>query len=87
MKKSYLSFYAFAAAAAVLFEPFGPTGRVPKMKNPPAPPPPPSGRFEGDPIDPIKKGLKCFRYGPNHVWALNQKNADKKAIKNGWIPF
>ena len=33
------------------------------------------------------KGLKEFSYGTNKVWALNQKTADKKAIKLGYIPF
>lgn len=31
------------------------------------------------------KGLKEFFYGENSLWALNQKNADKKAKKNNWI--
>ena len=31
------------------------------------------------------KGLKEFYYGENSVWAINQKNADKKAIKAGFI--
>ena len=31
------------------------------------------------------KGLKEFYYGKNSVWAINQKNADKKAIKAGFI--
>lgn len=35
--------------------------------------------------NPKKNGLKKFVYGDNFVWALNQKNADKKAIKNNWI--
>lgn len=30
-------------------------------------------------------GLKEFFYGENSVWAINQKNADKKAIKLGYI--
>lgn len=30
-------------------------------------------------------GLKEFFYGEKSVWALNQKNADRKAKKNGWI--
>lgn len=29
----------------------------------------------------IKNGLKEFKYGTESVWALNQKNADKKAKK------
>jgi len=35
----------------------------------------------------IKKanGLKQYFYGENSVWAINQKNADKKARKNSWI--
>lgn len=31
------------------------------------------------------KGLKPFKYGDDIVWALNQKNADKKATKLGLI--
>ena len=31
------------------------------------------------------KGLKEFEYGENKLWALNQKSADKKAKKRGWI--
>lgn len=31
------------------------------------------------------KGLKEFIYGENSVWAINKKNADKKAKKNNWI--
>ena len=38
---------------------------------------------------PIKKiipnGLTEFFYGKNSLWALNQKTADKKAIKKGYI--
>jgi len=30
-------------------------------------------------------GLKKFRYQSNYVWAMNQKTADKKAAKKGWI--
>jgi hypothetical protein len=30
-------------------------------------------------------GLKEFTYGEHTILALNQKNADKKAKKNGWI--
>lgn len=30
-------------------------------------------------------GLKEFKYGENSVWAINQKNADKKARKNNWL--
>lgn len=30
-------------------------------------------------------GLKEFSYGENKVWALNQKNADKKARKLNYI--
>lgn len=33
----------------------------------------------------IKKGLTKFHYGDNIIWSLNQKNADKKAIKKGWV--
>lgn len=33
----------------------------------------------------IPKGLKEFFYGENSVFALNQKNADKKARKKGYI--
>lgn len=31
------------------------------------------------------KGLSLFKYGENKLWALNQKSADKKAKKLGWI--
>ncbi len=31
------------------------------------------------------KGLRQFFYGPNSLWALNQKSADKKAKRNNWI--
>lgn len=31
------------------------------------------------------KGLTKFDYGSNSLWALNQKSADKKAKKKGWI--
>lgn len=31
------------------------------------------------------KGLHEFIYGDNIVWALNQKNADKKAKRKGYI--
>ena len=31
------------------------------------------------------KGLKEFFYGPDSVWAINQKNADIKAKRNNWI--
>ena len=31
------------------------------------------------------KGLKEFFYGGNSVWALNQKNADKKARSKHWL--
>lgn len=30
-------------------------------------------------------GLKEFTYGEHTILALNKKNADKKAKKNGWI--
>ena len=33
----------------------------------------------------IKKGLKEFFYDENSVWAINQKNADKKAKKLGYL--
>ena len=32
-----------------------------------------------------KKGLTLFYYGENSLWALNQKNADRKARKKGWV--
>jgi hypothetical protein len=32
-----------------------------------------------------RNGLKMFYYGDNHVWALNKKNADKKAKKKGYL--
>ena len=31
------------------------------------------------------KGLKKFFYGENYVWALNNKNADRKAKNFGFI--
>ena len=31
------------------------------------------------------KGLKQFSYGENSVWAINQKNADKKAKKLNYL--
>lgn len=33
----------------------------------------------------ISKGLKLFMYDNNEVWAINKKNADKKAKKKGYI--
>ena len=30
-------------------------------------------------------GLKEFFYGENSVWAINQKNADKKARSKHWL--
>ena len=33
----------------------------------------------------IKKGCKRFYYGEKFLYALNQKNADRKAKKKGWI--
>lgn len=30
-------------------------------------------------------GLKEFFYGENSVWAINQKNADKKAQMKHWL--
>ncbi len=30
-------------------------------------------------------GLKQFFYGENTVWAINQKNADKKARSKHWL--
>ena len=33
----------------------------------------------------IPKGLKEFFYGANSLYALNQKNADRKATKKGWL--
>ncbi len=33
----------------------------------------------------INNGLKEFFYGEHSTWAINQKNADKKARKNNWI--
>lgn len=32
-----------------------------------------------------RKGLKEFFYGENSIWAINQKNADKKARLNNLI--
>lgn len=32
-----------------------------------------------------RKGLKQFFYGENYVWALNQKNADRKARNLGFV--
>lgn len=31
------------------------------------------------------RGLKEFFYGENSVWAINQKNADRKARINNWV--
>lgn len=31
-----------------------------------------------------RKGLNKFFYGNNYVWAINQKNADRKAKKLGY---
>ena len=31
------------------------------------------------------KGLKQFFYGGNNLWAINQKNADRKAKNLEWI--
>ena len=51
----------------------------------------PEGIFEENtkvkkPIEKIiPKGLKEFFYGVNSVFALNQKNADKKARKKGYL--
>ena len=33
----------------------------------------------------IPKGLTEFFYGANSIWALNQKNADRKARKKGYL--
>lgn len=33
----------------------------------------------------LRRGLKKFTYGQKTLWALNQKNADRKAKNNGWI--
>lgn len=32
-----------------------------------------------------KKGMKEFKYWDGTIWALNQKSADRKAKKKGWI--
>jgi len=32
-----------------------------------------------------EKGLKEFFYNGKSLWALNQKSADKKAKKQGWV--
>ena len=34
---------------------------------------------------PIPKGLKEFFYGENKIYALNQKNADRKARNKGYL--
>lgn len=31
------------------------------------------------------RGLKEFFYGENSVWAINRKNADKKARRKHWL--
>ncbi|MFA5300882.1 MAG: hypothetical protein WC389_22045 [Lutibacter sp.] len=31
------------------------------------------------------KGLKKFFYGENSLWAINQKNADRKARSLNWL--
>lgn len=33
----------------------------------------------------IPKGLSEFFYGANSLYALNQKNADRKALKKGYL--
>ena len=33
----------------------------------------------------VPKGLKEFFYGENSLYALNQKNADRKARKKGYL--
>ena len=33
----------------------------------------------------FSKGLRPFIYGDNTIWAINQKNADRKAKKSGYI--
>jgi len=33
----------------------------------------------------LQKGLSKFYYGENYLYALNQKSANKKAKKRGWI--
>jgi|GEM_PF-1849935 len=33
----------------------------------------------------IANGLKEFFYGENSVWAINKKNADRKARNNHWL--
>ena len=49
------------------------------------------GRFEEDtkikrPTKTIiPKGLKEFFYGENSVWALNKKNANRKAKSKGYL--
>lgn len=32
-----------------------------------------------------KKGLKKYEYGENYLWAINRKNADRKASAKGYI--
>ena len=34
---------------------------------------------------PIPKGMKVFKYGSHIIYAINKKNADKKALKKGLI--
>lgn len=43
-------------------------------------------RLENAEIERYKsQGLKEFFYGKNSLWALNQKSADKKALKKNWL--
>lgn len=33
----------------------------------------------------LRNGLKEFHYAENSLWARDQKNADRKATKKGWL--
>lgn len=64
-------------------EPRGPFG-VPRMSNPPPPPPrplPPLIRHNPTNEQMRRKGLKSFHIDGKEVWALNEKNAIRKAAK------
>ena len=43
-----------------------------------------STRLSDDEFNALR-GLKKFKYGDNVIYALNQKSADKKACKKGWL--
>lgn len=73
-KRTMMGLMAMAAA----FDGFGHGHTRAVKQSEPKPP---------KPIEEVNKkmGLSEFEYGENKLWALNQKNADKKAKKLGWI--